>query len=179
MSRLYEKYKQEVVPGLKEELGRQNVLTIPRLQKIVLSMGVGAAVADKKRIEHATRDLTFMAGQKAVVCKARKSVSNFKVREGYPIGCMVTLRGVRMFEFLDRLISIVIPRIRDFRGLNPQAFDGHGNYSMGLTEQSVFPEVNLDKIEFPQGLNVTIVTSALNDTQGRHLLTCLGMPFRS
>lgn len=179
MARLLEKYKQTVVPELKELLAVGNEMSIPRLEKIVLSMGVGDAVADKKRIEHATRDLTFMAGQKAVVCKARKSVSNFKVREGYPIGCMVTLRGVRMFEFLDRLISIVIPRIRDFRGLNPQAFDGHGNYSMGLTEQSVFPEVDLDKIEFPQGLNVTIVTSARNDTQGRHLLTCLGMPFRS
>lgn len=179
MSRLYEKYKQEVVPGLKQELGRQNVLTIPRLQKIVLSMGVGAAVTDKKRMEKATQVLSTVAGQKPVVCKARRSVSNFKLRKGYDVGCMVTLRGVRMYEFLDRLISVVIPRVRDFRGLNPQAFDGHGNYSMGLTEQSVFPEIDLDKIEFPQGMNITMVTSSKNDSDGKELLKQLGMPFRS
>lgn len=179
MSRLYEKYKQEVVPGLKQELGRQNVLTIPRLRKIVLSMGVGEAVTDKKRMEKATQVLMTVAGQKPVVCKAKRSVSNFKLRKGYDVGCKVTLRGVRMYEFLDRLISVVIPRVRDFRGLDPQAFDGHGNYSMGLTEQSVFPEIDLDKIDFPQGMNITVVTSSRNDSDGKELLQQLGMPFRN
>lgn len=179
MSRLYEKYKQEVVPGLKQELGRQNVLTIPRLQKIVVSMGVGDAVTDKKRMEKATQVLSTIAGQKPIVCKAKRSVSNFKLRKGYDVGCKVTLRGVRMYEFLDRLISVVIPRVRDFRGLDPQAFDGHGNYSMGLTEQSVFPEIDLDRIDFPQGMNITMVTSSKNDSDGKELLKQLGMPFRN
>lgn len=179
MSRLYEKYKQEVVPGLKQELGRQNVLTIPRLQKIVVSMGVGDAVTDKKRMEKATQVLSTIAGQKPIVCKAKRSVSNFKLRKGYDVGCKVTLRGVRMYEFLDRLISVVIPRVRDFRGLDPQAFDGHGNYSMGLTEQSVFPEIDLDKIDVPQGMNITMVTSSKNDSDGKELLKQLGMPFRN
>jgi large subunit ribosomal protein L5 len=141
-------------------------------------MGVGQAVAEKKRIESATRELALLAGQKPVVCKARKSVSNFKLRSGYPIGCKVTLRGERMYEFLDRLISVVIPRIRDFRGLNPQAFDGQGNYSMGVTEQSVFPEIDIDKVDYTQGLNVTMVTTARSDAEGKNLLARLGMPFR-
>ncbi len=178
MARLLERYKQEALPELKKELGRDNTLSIPRLEKIVVSMGVGQAVAEKKRIELAARELSLLAGQKPIVCRAKKSVSNFKVRKGYPIGCKVTLRGERMYEFLDRLISVVIPRIRDFRGLNPQAFDGHGNYSLGLTEQSVFPEIDLDKIEFPQGANVTLVTTARNDSEGKSLLAHLGMPFR-
>lgn len=179
MARLYEKYKQEVIPNLKKELGRQNLLTIPRLRKIVVSMGVGDAVTDKKRMDKATEVLRIVAGQKPIVCKAKRSVSNFKLRKGYDVGCKVTLRGVRMYEFLDRLISVVIPRVRDFRGLDPQAFDGHGNYSMGLSEQSVFPEIDLDKIETPQGMNITMVTSSGNDSDGKELLKQLGMPFRN
>ncbi len=178
MVRLLERYKQSVVAELSKDLGRANILSIPRLEKIVVSMGVGQAVAEKKRIESATRELALLAGQKPVVCKAKKSVSNFKLRTGYPIGCKVTLRGDRMYEFLDRLISIVIPRVRDFRGLNPQAFDGQGNYSLGLTEQSVFPEIDIDKVDFAQGLNVTLVTTAKSDAEGKNLLARLGMPFR-
>lgn len=180
MARLQEQFRERIVPELKSDLGRSNVLSIPRLEKIVVSMGVGRAALDKdkKRMEMAFQDLTMLTGQKPVVCKSRKAVSNFKLREGVPIGCRVTLRGKRMYEFLDRLISVVIPRIRDFRGLNPQAFDGHGNYSMGLTEQTVFPEIDIDKVEFPQGMNVTMVTTAKNDAEGRRLLTRLGMPFR-
>lgn len=179
MSRLMERYKSEILPKLKEELKCDNVHRIPKVTKIVVSMGLGSAQQDKKRIESATKDLGQIAGQRPVVTKARKSVSNFKLREGYPIGCMVTLRAERMYEFLDRLISLVIPRIRDFRGLNPQAFDGRGNYSMGLAEQSVFPEIDIDKIDSTQGMNVTIVTSAEDDTEGKTLLTLLGMPFRN
>ena len=178
MVRLLERYKQTVVAELCKDLGRANILSIPRLEKIVVSMGVGQAVAEKKRIESATRELALLAGQKAVVCKAKKSVSNFKLRTGYPIGCKVTLRGDRMYEFLDRLISVVIPRIRDFRGLNPQAFDGQGNYSIGLTEQSVFPEIDIDNVDYTQGLNVTLVTTAKSDAEGKNLLARLGMPFR-
>ena len=179
MVRLLERYKQSVVAELSKDLGRANILSIPRLEKIVVSMGVGQAVAEKKRIESATRELALLAGQKPVVCKAKKSVSNFKLRTGYPIGCKVTLRGDRMYEFLDRLISIVIPRVRDFRGLKPQAFDGQGNYSLGLTEQSVFPEIDIDKVDFAQGLNVTLVTTAKSDAEGKNLLARLGMPFRN
>ncbi len=179
MVRLLERYKQSVVAELSKDLGRANILSIPRLEKIVVSMGVGQAVAEKKRIESATRELALLAGQKPVVCKAKKSVSNFKLRTGYPIGCKVTLRGDRMYEFLDRLISIVIPRVRDFRGLNAQAFDGQGNYSLGLTEQSVFPEIDIDKVDFAQGLNVTLVTTAKSDAEGKNLLARLGMPFRN
>ena len=178
MVRLLERYKKTVVAELCKDLGRANILSIPRLEKIVVSMGVGQAVAEKKRIESATRELALLAGQKAVVCKAKKSVSNFKLRTGYPIGCKVTLRGDRMYEFLDRLISVVIPRIRDFRGLNPQAFDGQGNYSIGLTEQSVFPEIDIDNVDYTQGLNVTLVTTAKSDAEGKNLLARLGMPFR-
>lgn len=178
MVRLLERYKKTVVGDLVKDLGRANILSIPRLEKIVVSMGVGQAVAEKKRIESATRELALLAGQKPVVCKAKKSVSNFKLRTGYPIGCKVTLRGDRMYEFLDRLISVVIPRIRDFRGLNPQAFDGQGNYSIGLTEQSVFPEIDIDNVDYTQGLNVTLVTTAKSDAEGKNLLARLGMPFR-
>ncbi len=179
MARLLERFNQHILPELGKELGKENVMSLPRLEKIVLSMGVGQAVTEKKRMEAAVRELSLVSGQKAVICKAKKSVSNFKVRKGYAIGCMVTLRGRRMFEFLDRLISVVIPRMRDFRGLSPQAFDGHGNYSMGLQEQSVFPEIDLDDIEYAQGLNITVVTTARDDAEGKALLARLGMPFRS
>ena len=179
MSRLKDKYREEILPALKESLGRTNVLSLPRLEKIVVSMGVGAAIQEKKRLEQAGRDLTQITGQKGLVCKARKSVSNFKLREGNEIGVMVTLRNERMYEFLDRLINLAVPRIRDFRGLNPQSFDGRGNYSMGLTEQTVFPEVDPDKAEWLQGRNVTFVTTARTDEEGRELLRGFGVPFRT
>jgi large subunit ribosomal protein L5 len=174
-----ERYQKEIKSALQRELSIDNVNRVPGIKKIVVSMGVGSAVQDKKRIEAAARDLAVISGQKAVICKAKKSVSNFKVRIGYPIGCMVTLRSRRMYEFLDRLIALVIPRMRDFRGLSPQAFDGRGNYSLGLAEQTVFPEIDLDKVEFTQGMNVTIVTSAQNDEEGRALLRSFGMPFKN
>ncbi len=179
MARLKDKYRDEILPALKESLGRTNVLSLPKLEKIVISMGVGAAIQEKKRIEQAGRDLTRITGQKGLVCKARKSVSNFKLREGNEIGVLVTLRNERMFEFLDRLINLAVPRIRDFRGLNPQSFDGRGNYSMGLTEQTVFPEVDPDKAEWLQGMNVTFVTTARTDEEGRELLRGFGVPFRT
>lgn len=179
MARLKDKYRDEILPALKESLGRTNVLSLPRLEKIVVSMGVGAAIQEKKRLEQAGRDLTQITGQKGLVCKARKSVSNFKLREGNEIGVMVTLRNERMYEFLDRLINLATPRIRDFRGLNPQSFDGRGNYSMGLTEQTVFPEVDPDKAEWLQGMNVTFVTTARTDEEGRELLRGFGLPFRT
>ena len=179
MARLLERFNQQILPELRKELGKENVMSLPKLEKIVLSMGVGQAVSEKKRMQAAVRELSLVSGQKAIICKAKKSVSNFKVRKGYSIGCMVTLRGRRMFEFLDRLISVVIPRMRDFRGLSPQAFDGHGNYSMGLQEQSVFPEIDLDNIEYAQGLNITVVTTARDDAEGKALLARLGMPFRN
>jgi len=177
--RLLEKYRSEVVPALFEELGTKNPMAVPRLQKVVISMGVGAAVQDKKRIEMAAKDLGMIAGQKPLVCMARKSVSNFKVRRGYPTGLKVTLRGARMYEFLDRLINVAIPRIRDFRGLNPQSFDGRGNYSLGVSEQTIFPEIDAAAVEWPQGMNVTIVTTARNDRQCRALLRLMGMPLRT
>ena len=179
MSRLKDKYREEILPALKESLGRTNVLSLPRLEKIVVSMGVGAAIQEKKRLEQAGRDLTQITGQKGLVCKARKSISNFKLREGNEIGVMVTLSNERMYEFLDRLINLAVPRIRDFRGLNPQSFDGRGNYSMGLTEQTVFPEVDPDKAEWLQGMNVTFVTTARTDEEGRELLRGFGVPFRT
>ncbi|MBI4578576.1 MAG: 50S ribosomal protein L5 [Planctomycetes bacterium] len=178
MSRLQEKYKKEVLPRLLERVGTTNPMAVPRLLKVVISMGVGAALQDKKRLELAARDLATIAGQKPLVCKARKSVSNFKVRAGNETGLKVTLRGVRMYEFLDRLISVSIPRIRDFRGLNPQSFDGRGNYSMGVSEQSIFPEIDAASIEWNQGMNITIVTTASNDQESRELLRLLGMPFQ-
>lgn len=186
MARLLEKYRSEITPELKQEFGRENLMSLPRLEKIVLSMGLGKAVAESagkaaenKRFVEAIDQLTTISGQKPLVCKARKSVSNFKLREGWDVGLKVTLRGQRMYEFLDRLISLAIPRVRDFRGLNPDGFDGRGNYNMGLTECGVFPEVNPDKVTYQQGLNITICTSARNDTEARRLLTLLGLPFRS
>ena len=186
MARLLEKYRQDVVPKLKSELGRENLMSLPKLEKIVVSMGLGKAVAESgnkarenKRFSEAETAIATVTGQKPLVCKARKSVSNFKLREGYDVGLKVTLRGQRMYEFLDRLIALAVPRVRDFRGLDPGSFDGRGNYGLGLTEYGVFPEINPDKVTFQQGMNVTICTTARNDSEARLLLTLLGMPFRS
>jgi large subunit ribosomal protein L5 len=178
MVRLKDLYKSKVTPGLKEEFGYTNPMAIPRMEKVVISMGVGKAVQDKKFLESARKDLTLIAGQLPVVCKAKKSVSNFKVREGQGTGLKVNLRGVRMFEFMDRLINLAIPRVRDFRGLSSTSFDGRGNYSMGLTEQSVFPEIDSAKIEFQQGMNITLVTTANTDDEARKMLELFGMPFK-
>lgn len=171
------RYKNEVRPALKAKFGIKNDHAIPKIEKVVINMGLGKAAENKNRVEHALRDLTAIAGQKPVIAKARKSIAGFKLRQGMPIGLMVTLRRERMWEFLDRLISIVIPRIRDFRGL-PKKLDGRGSYSMGINEQGVFPEVNLDKLEFVQGMQITIVTSSDNDEKAIELLELLGMPFR-
>ena len=177
--RLREKYDKEILPSLRDKLGRQNRLSLPRLQKIVVNMGVGSAIAEKKHLEDAVAALTQITGQKPAVTSARKSIAGFRLREGMPIGCRVTLRGSRMYEFLDRLISLALPRVRDFRGLSPKAFDGHGNYSLGLTEQLVFPELNPDKFSRPQGMNVTLVISGDSDNDSRELLRGFGMPFRT
>jgi large subunit ribosomal protein L5 len=178
MARLMEKYQKEIIPNLSKKLGRKNVLSLPRLQKIVVNMGVGKALQDKNRMEQSAEQLTQITGQRAQVRKAKVAVSGFRLREGDEVGCRVTLRGRRMYEFLDRLISIALPRIRDFRGVNPKSFDGHGNYSMGLTEQQVFPEIDPDKVTFVQGMDVTFVTSTNNDDEARELLRGFGMPFR-
>ncbi|MDZ7618981.1 MAG: 50S ribosomal protein L5 [Patescibacteria group bacterium] len=177
--RLQTKYEQEILPALVDKLGRKNRLSLPRLKKIVVNMGVGSALQDKKHLEEAVEAMTALAGQKPVVTIARKSIAGFKLREGNAIGCKVTLRGKRMYEFLDRLVSVAIPRVRDFRGLNPAAFDGHGNYSVGLTEQLVFPELNPDKFTRPQGMNITLVTSTDNDDEARVLLREFGVPMRT
>lgn len=179
MARLQEFYNETVVPQLRDELKIENVMQIPRITKITLNMGVGEAVANKKVLENATDDLARISGQKPIVTKARKSVANFKIREGWPIGCKVTLRRERMYEFLDRLISVAIPRIRDFRGLSPRAFDGRGNYSMGLREQIVFPEIDYDKVDAIRGLDVTITTSTGNDEHARALLKAFNFPLRN
>ncbi|NND54074.1 MAG: 50S ribosomal protein L5 [Gammaproteobacteria bacterium] len=178
MARLQEYYKETVVPQLKDQLGVNNVMQVPQITKITLNMGVGEAVNDKKVIEQAVADMTVIAGQKAVPTKARKSVAAFKIRDGYPIGCKVTLRRERMYEFLDRLVSIAIPRIRDFRGLSAKGFDGRGNYNMGVQEQIVFPEVDYDSVDAVRGMNISITTSATNDEQGRALLDAFNFPFR-
>jgi large subunit ribosomal protein L5 len=177
IARLQTTYREKVVPGLKKDFGYPNPMMVPRLKKIVVNMGVGKAVENKNRMEAATKDLTAITGQRPLIRKARGAVSGFKLREGYPIGTAVTLRGTRMWEFLDRLIALAIPRIRDFRGL-PTKFDGRGNYTMGLSEQSVFPEIQLDKVEFVQGMDITFVTTAKTDKEGLALMTHLGMPFR-
>lgn len=176
--RLAQRYQEEILPALAEKLGQKNRLAVPRLEKIIVSMGVGSAISDKKHIEDATAAMSEITGQKPLVCRARKSIANFRLREGLPIGCKVTLRGPRMYEFFDRLISIALPRVRDFRGLNPNAFDGHGNYSLGLNEQLVFPELNPDKYTRVQGMNIAIVCSGGSDDASRDLLTMFGMPFR-
>ncbi len=176
--RLKVKYDEEVAPKIKEKYSLANVMLIPRMDKIVINMGVGGARENKAMLEGAMRDLTIIAGQKPAVTRARKSIANFKLRDGMPIGCKVTLRGQRMWEFMDRLISIAIPRIRDFRGLSRKSFDGRGNYSMGLTEQIVFPEIDLDSMQFVQGMDVAIVTTAGNDAMAADLLEWLGVPFK-
>jgi large subunit ribosomal protein L5 len=178
MARLKDLYKAKVVPELQKEFGYRTVMAVPRVEKVVISMGIGKATQDKKFLELAKKDLALISGQQPVVCKAKKSVSNFKVRQGNETGLKVTLRGVRMYEFMDRLINLAIPRVRDFRGLNPNSFDGRGNYSMGLGEQSVFPEINPAKVEFQQGMNITFTTTARTDEEARRLLTLFGMPFR-
>jgi large subunit ribosomal protein L5 len=177
--RLWERYEKQVLPELAEKLGRTNRNSLPRLLKIVVNMGVGAAVSEKKYLEEATDALKLIVGQKPVVTKSRKSIAGFKLREDMPIGAKVTLRGKRMYEFLDRLIALALPRVRDFRGLNPDAFDGHGNYSLGLTEQLVFPELNPDKYTRPQGMNITMVTSVDSDDEARELLRRMGLPMRA
>ena len=179
MARLLERYRNEIVPQLKQVLGRDNPLALPRLEKITISMGVGKAIENKNRLDAAARDLGQIAGQKPALTRARKSVANFKLRKGQQIGVKVTLRGARAYEFLDRLISIVIPRIRDFRGLSPRAFDEAGNYNLGISEQVVFPEINLDKVEFVQGMNVTIGVRARHAADSFELLKRLGVPFRA
>src|SRR5271166_6056321 len=178
MARLQDRYQKEIVPKLKEKLGRQNIMSLPKLQKIVVNMGVGKALQDKNRMEQAAEQLTAICGQRVQITKARIAVSAFRLRQGNEIGCRVTLRGRRMYEFLDRLISIALPRIRDFRGVNPKSFDGHGNYSLGLAEQMVFPEIDPDKVTFTQGMDVTFVTSTSNDDEAREMLRLFGMPFR-
>jgi large subunit ribosomal protein L5 len=178
MAKLQTVYKDEVVPTLLKEFGYKNVMEVPRITKITLNMGVGEAIGDKKILEHATGDMTKIAGQKPVVTLTRKSIAGFKIREGWPIGCKVTLRGERMYEFLDRLVSIAIPRIRDFRGLNAKAFDGRGNYSMGVREQIIFPEIEYDKIDKLRGMDITVSTTAKTDAEGRALLKAFNFPFR-
>jgi large subunit ribosomal protein L5 len=177
--RLKEKYDKEILPQLAEKIGRSNRLSLPHLKKIVVNMGVGKAIGEKKFMEDALEALKQITGQKPLTTLSRKSIANFKLREGMAIGCKVTLRGKRMWEFLDRLVSIALPRVRDFRGLDPNAFDGRGNYNLGLTEQLVFPELNPDKFTTPQGMNITLVTSTDSDDEARELLRRLGMPLRA
>ncbi|KPK33526.1 MAG: 50S ribosomal protein L5 [Betaproteobacteria bacterium SG8_40] len=179
MPRLAEQYHKEIVPELMKEFGYKSIMEVPRLEKIVLNMGVGEAVNDKKILENAVGDLTQIAGQKPVITKARKSIAGFKIRAGYPIGCKVTLRNVRMYEFFDRLISVAIPRVRDFRGISGKAFDGRGNFNMGVREQIIFPEIEYDKIDALRGLNVTIATTAKTDREARALLSAFRFPFRN
>ena len=179
MARLLERYRSEIVPELKKMLGKDNPLALPRIEKVTISMGVGKAIENKNRLDAAARDLGQIAGQKPALTRARKSVANFKLRKGQNIGVKVTLRGARAYEFLDRLISIVIPRIRDFRGLSPKAFDEAGNYNLGISEQVVFPEINLDKVEFVQGMNITIGVKARRKADSFELLKRLGVPFRT
>jgi len=178
MARLRERYKAEIVPQLLKELGRKNPLAVPRLEKIVLNMGMGEATQNPKVLESAVEELTAITGQKPVVTKAKKAISNFKLREGIAIGAMVTLRGDRMYEFLERLIGAALPRVRDFKGVPDRAFDGRGNYSLGIREQVIFPEINLDKVDKIKGLTITFCTTARSDAEGKALLRALGMPFR-
>lgn len=179
MARLKDLYKSKIIPELTKEFGYKNAMAVPRMEKIVISMGVGKAAQDKKFLESAKKELTMITGQMPLVCKAKKSVSNFKVREGMDTGLKVTVRGIRMYEFMDRLISLAIPRVRDFRGLNDKSFDGRGNYAMGLAEQSVFPEINAAKIEYQQGMNIAFVTTARTNEEAKKLLELFGMPFKT
>lgn len=179
MSRLQNQYRDEVVKKLQEQFDYKNVMEVPRISKITLNMGVGEAIGDRKVMDNAVSDMVKIAGQKPIVRKARKSVAGFKVREGWPIGCKVTLRRERMYEFLDRLVNIAIPRIRDFRGMSPKAFDGRGNYNMGIREQIIFPEVDYDKIDVLRGMDINITTSAKTDKEGRALLAAFYFPFKN
>jgi large subunit ribosomal protein L5 len=175
--RMKQRFRDDLVPALQQELGLQNVMQVPRLDKIVVNMGIGDAVKDGRLLDAAVDDLTTITGQRPVVTKARKSIAGFKLREGMPIGAKVTLRGDRMWEFYDRLVSLALPRIRDFRGMSPRSFDGHGNYTMGVTEQLIFPEIDYDKVAEVRGMDITIVTTATTDDEARSLLTALGFPF--
>ena len=179
MARLYTEYKKNIVPELFKEFGYKSVMEVPRITKITLNMGLGGALVDKKVIEHAVGDMSKIAGQKPVVTLARKSIAGFKIRDGYPIGCKVTLRRERMYEFLDRLISIAVPRIRDFRGLDPRSFDGRGNYSMGIKEQIIFPEIDYDKIDTLRGMDIIVTTTAKMDDEARTLLKAFNFPFKT
>lgn len=179
MARLKEFYQQKIIPQLKKELGCNNIMQVPKLTKIVVNMGLGDAVQNPKLLESGVNDLAQITGQKPVVTRAHKSIANFKLREGVPIGCAVTLRGERMYEFFDRLVNIALPRVRDFRGVPENSFDGRGNYSLGIREHTVFPEINIDKVEQVKGFTVSMVTTAKTDADGRALLRALGMPFRS
>ncbi len=178
MAKLKKVFEEELVPKLKEELGLGNMMEVPRISKITINMGVGEALADKKLLENAVSDLTLISGQKPVITRARKSVAGFKVREGWPIGCKVTLRKERMYEFLERLVSIAIPRIRDFRGISPKSFDGQGNFAMGVSEQIIFPEIDYDKVDKLRGLDIAITTTARNDDEGRALLRAFNFPLK-
>ncbi|MDB4476095.1 50S ribosomal protein L5 [Congregibacter variabilis] len=178
MATLKDKYRDEIAAQLKEELGLDNVMEVPRITKITLNMGVGEAVGDKKVMESALSDMTKIAGQKPVVTLARRSIAGFKIRDGWPIGCKVTLRGERMYEFLERLVSIAIPRIRDFRGISPKSFDGRGNFAMGVTEQIIFPEINYDEVDSLRGMDITITTTARTDDEGRALLRSFNFPLK-
>ncbi len=178
MARLHDLYKQDIVPRLMERFNYKNVMQAPKVDRVVINIGVGEAIQNSKALDGAVNDLSTIAGQKPVITKAKKSIAGFKLREGMPIGCKVTLRGERMYEFLDRLINLSLPRVRDFRGVSPQAFDGRGNYSLGIKEQTIFPEIDYDKIDKIRGLEVVIVTTAKTDEEGRELLKGLGMPFR-
>jgi len=178
MATLKQRYRNDIVPRLIEELGLENVMEVPRITKITLNMGVGEALGDKKVLENAVADMEKIAGQKVVVTKARKSIANFKVRDGWPIGCKVTLRSDRMYEFLERLISVAIPRIRDFRGVSPKSFDGRGNFAMGVSEQIIFPEIEYDKVDALRGMDITITTSARTDEEGRALLRAFNFPLK-
>ena len=179
MARLKEIYKNDVVPALVKQFGYKSVMEVPRLQKIVLNMGVGEAIGDKKLLENAAGDMQKISGQKPVITKARKAIAVFKIREGYPIGCMVTLRQERMYEFLDRLISVALPRVRDFRGVSGRSFDGRGNFNMGVKEQIIFPEIEYDKVDAMRGMNITITTTAKTDAEAKALLSAFRFPFRN
>jgi large subunit ribosomal protein L5 len=179
MARLKDTYKSNIVGALTKEYGYKSPMAVPKMEKIIVSMGIGRNNGDKRILELVTKDLTMITGQKPLICKSKKSVSNFKVRQGDKTGLKVTIRGIRMYEFMDRLISLAIPRVRDFRGLNPKSFDGRGNYSMGLTEQVVFPEIDSAKMDFQQGMNITFVTTARTDAEAHKMLSLFGMPFKS
>lgn len=179
MARLKEFYKETVLPDLVEKFSYKSVMEVPRVTKVTINMGVGEAVGDKKVLDHAVKDMTAIAGQKPVVTKARKAIAGFKIREGYPIGCMVTLRGARMYEFLDRLVSVAMPRVRDFRGVSGKGFDGRGNYNVGIKEQIIFPEIEYDKIDALRGMNISITTTAKTDEEAKALLAAFKFPFRN